>query len=183
MKKTKIALTATTLAILSLMITAYHTEQTSSPSSPQICPVSGIVEVNKTYTPPFETKPLVGEAMPKISTQIKEIIKPPTEESSTPQPTEKEEPTITPTPTIQTATKPTTLTSKEPNTPRMGDTRIVNGKRQSYFLGFGWIEDKGENECIFAEDMYENGNKIGIMGGGTMVCSDGDINKMVGIMD
>ena len=65
----------------------------------------------------------------------------------------------------------------------MGDTRIVNGKRQSYFLGFGWIEDKGENECIFAEDMYENGNKIGIMGGGTMVCSDGDINKMVGIMD
>ena len=41
----------------------------------------------------------------------------------------------------------------------------------------------GENEVIYCEDMYENGNKIGIMGGGTMVCSDGDINKMVGIMD
>jgi hypothetical protein len=178
MKKTKIALTATTLTILSLIITAYHTELTSSPSSPQICPVSGIVEVNKTYTPPFETKPLVGEAMPKISTQIKEIIKPPTEESSTPQTTENIEPTNTPTIPIQAATKPTAPTSKEPPTPQMGDTRIVNGQKQSYFLGFGWVEDKGENECIYVEGMYENGNKIGIMGQ-----SDGDINKMVGTMD
>ena len=74
MKKSKIALTATTLAILSLMITAYHTEPTSSPSSPQNCPVSGVVEVSKTYTPPFETKPLVGEAMPKISTRSRKLL-------------------------------------------------------------------------------------------------------------
>lgn len=54
MKKTKIALTATTLAILSLMITAYHTEPSSLPSSPQNCPVSGVVEVSKSYTPPIK---------------------------------------------------------------------------------------------------------------------------------
>ncbi|MDD3016275.1 MAG: hypothetical protein PHR41_07225 [Lactococcus chungangensis] len=178
MKKTKIALTATTLAILSLMITAYHTEPTSSPSSPQNCPVSGGVEVSKTYTPPFETKPLVGEAMPKISTQIKEIIKPPTEESSTPQTTENIEPTNTPTALTQTATKPTKSIPSEPSTPKMGDTRVVDGQKQSYFLGFGWVDDMGENQCIFVEDMFENGNKIGIMGQ-----SDGDINKMVGTMD
>lgn len=134
--------------------------------------------MSKTYTPPIETKPLVDEEMSRISTQIEEIIEPPTEESSTPQTTEKEEPTITPTPTIQTATKPTTPTPKEPTTPQMGDTRVVNGQKQSYFLGFGWIDDMGENECIYVEDMYENGNKIGIMGQ-----SDGDINKMVGTMD
>lgn len=65
----------------------------------------------------------------------------------------------------------------------MGDTRIIDGKKQSYFLGFGWIDDMGENEVIYCEGMYENGNKIGIMGGGTVVDSDGDINKMVGVMD
>jgi len=69
-------------------------------------------------------------------------------------------------------------------TPQMGDTRVVNGQKQCYFLGFGWIDDNDQpNECIYAEDMYENGNKIGSMGGGTFVDGEGDINKMVGTMD
>lgn len=38
------------------------------------------------------------------------------------------------------------------------------------------------NEGTYAEDMYENGNKICSMGGSTIVDGDGDINKMVGIM-
>lgn len=47
----------------------------------------------------------------------------------------------------------------------MGDTRIVDGQQQIYFLGFGWIEDSNEpNVGIIADD-------------------DGDINKMVGIMN
>lgn len=184
MKKiVKIIVTATVVVITSLIIKAYHTEPTSSPRSPQNCPVSEVVEVSKTYTPPIEEKPLVDEEMSKISTQIEEIIEPTTEESSTPQPTENIEPTNTPTTPIQAATKPTTLTPKEPPTSQMGDTRIVDGQKQSYFLGFDWVEDKGENECIYVEGMYENGNKIGIMDGGTMVGSDGDINKLVGIMD
>jgi len=33
-----------------------------------------------------------------------------------------------------------------------------------YVLGFGWIESRGPNHVEYAEDMYENGNKIGIMG-------------------
>lgn len=33
-----------------------------------------------------------------------------------------------------------------------------------YVHGFGWIESRGPNHCEYAEDMYENGNKIGIMG-------------------
>lgn len=68
--------------------------------------------------------------------------------------------------------------------PQMGDTRVVSGQKQCCFLGFGWIDDNDEpNECIYAEDMYENGNKIGSMGGGTFVDGEGDINKMVGTMD
>lgn len=86
--------------------------------------------------------------------------------------------------------------------PHMGDVRVINGEKQVYILGFGWIKDEGGgNVGTVAEDMYENGNKIGIMGGGTTVGkpsdelignkvgimggtvgSDGDINKQVGIM-
>lgn len=33
-----------------------------------------------------------------------------------------------------------------------------------YVPGFGWIESQGPNYVEYAEDMYENGNKIGIMG-------------------
>ena len=32
-----------------------------------------------------------------------------------------------------------------------------------YVEGFGWIESHGPNHVEYAEDMYENGNKIGIM--------------------
>ena len=39
--------------------------------------------------------------------------------------------------------------------------------------GFDHVPYLGPNICIVLEDMYENGNKIGIMG---------DINKQVGIM-
>ena len=33
-----------------------------------------------------------------------------------------------------------------------------------YVSGFGWIENQGPNHVDYAADMYENGNKIGIMG-------------------
>ena len=61
---------------------------------------------------------------------------------------------------------------------------MVDGQKQVCFLDFGWIDDNEElNQGIYADDMYENGNKIGSMGGGTFVDGEGDINKMVGIMD
>ncbi len=40
--------------------------------------------------------------------------------------------------------------------PQSGDTIYVEG--------FGWIESQGPNRVEYAADMYENGNKIGIMG-------------------
>lgn len=85
---------------------------------------------------------------------------------------------------------PSTVSDKLPKQsttspePKMGDTRTIDGQKQVYFLGFGWIEDNDEpnvgitvdgdgdiNKMVgsmsgvtYAEDMYENGNKIGIMG-------------------
>ena len=43
--------------------------------------------------------------------------------------------------------------------PQAGD--VKDGK--TYLPGFGYIENSGENQGQYAEDMYENGNKIGIM--------------------
>ena len=33
-----------------------------------------------------------------------------------------------------------------------------------YVVGFGWVEYEGPNHCKDGTDIYENGNKIGIMG-------------------
>lgn len=46
----------------------------------------------------------------------------------------------------------------EPNEPQGGDTK----DGQVYLPGFGWVTDTGGSGSA-ADDMYENGNKIGIM--------------------
>jgi hypothetical protein len=50
---------------------------------------------------------------------------------------------------------------KSDNQPQGGD---VNNKGETYLPGFGWIKNSGENQRSVADDMYENGNKVGIMG-------------------
>ncbi len=39
----------------------------------------------------------------------------------------------------------------------------INENGEKYVLGFGYIPYDGENICHYAEDMYMNGNKVGIM--------------------
>ena len=45
------------------------------------------------------------------------------------------------------------------STPKTGDMK----DGQMYVEGFGWVPYEGEGSGVVAEDMYENGNKIGIM--------------------
>jgi len=171
-KKTKIVVATTAVAITSLMINAYQIDPTISPTVPQIAPVSEVVAIGRTYTPPSGTEPIVAEEIIEISTQNEHISKVVTEppitepiptEIAPTQPTEKEKTDTTTTPTTQTATKPTTPPAPISTEPKNGDTRIVDGKQQGYLLGFGWVDYMGENEVIYCEGMYENGNKIGIM--------------------
>lgn len=93
-----------------------------------------------------------------------------------------EEETKKPAPT-QTAqqVKPSPSTSE----PHNGNVRVVEGERQVYLLGFGWIKDEGGGSVgTVAADMYENGNKIGIIRSGTTVGNPGDelTGNKVGIM-
>ena len=54
---------------------------------------------------------------------------------------------------------PSADTKKKENEPQGGAPQ--NGK--IYVEGFGWIDDVGEGQGTTADDMYENGNKIGEM--------------------
>lgn len=193
-KKPKIKLAVTTLAIFSPMITAHQPPPQIPPHQPDVRPVSALIQSSRDNIPPPLVEHQISQTVPsqnaQSSTQNQPADNPMEEQNVTPsvnnppQPTEKEKPTNTSVPPTEMPTKPTTTPPAPTSTePKMGDTRIVNGKKQSYFLGFGWVDDMGENEVVYCEGMYENGNKIGIMGSGNVVDSDGDINKIVGIMD
>ena len=69
--------------------------------------------------------------------------------------------------------------------PHMGDVRVVNGEKQIYILGFGWIKDQGggsQGTMVGNPGDELTGIKVGQMGDGTTVHGKGDINKQVGIM-
>lgn len=65
-----------------------------------------------------------------------------------------------PTAENQTESAPEPPAPLEPEIEAIGD----NSADMAYVPGFGWIESQGPNQVEYAEDMYENGNKIGIMG-------------------
>ncbi len=190
MMKKKVKITAAvSVAIISLMLITLHNQPMQEPPIPDTSPVSAPLELGRDNTPPAESKAAKADKSPEISTQTPPQDNTPTEtDSESPSPvdskkilTESSPPRDNPPPTPAPSKNTTTATVCEP---KMGDTRTVDGQKQVYFLGFGWIDDNDEpNECIYADDMYENGNKIGSMGGGTFVDGEGDINKMVGRMD
>ena len=66
----------------------------------------------------------------------------------------------TPTPENHDTYEPPKEVPQDSSEPQGGD---VNSAGQTYLPGFGWIDSSGENQAIQADDMYENGNKIGIM--------------------
>ena len=59
---------------------------------------------------------------------------------------------------------PPTQPEPEPTPESEPETSNSNSEDMVYVEGFGWIESQGANQVEYAEDMYENGNKIGSMG-------------------
>lgn len=189
MMKKKVKITAAvSVAIISLIIPLYNQPPQEAPV-PDTSPTSASLELGNGNTLPTENKAVVADESPEIGTQnppqdsthTESDFVPPNTADSTEILTESSTPRDNPTPTSAPSKNKTAATACEP---KMGDTRIVDGQKQVYFLGFGWIDDNEEtNQGVYVEDMYENGNKIGSMGGGTFVDGEGDINKMVGRMD
>lgn len=111
-------------------------------------------------------KPLTQPKEPEVSLtteleQVDETIAEPVLEETVEQP-----PASAPKPTAGNqdapATEPTNTPEPEP-TPEP-ETVDSSSENMVYVPGFGWIESQGPNQVEYAEDMYENGNKIGIMG-------------------
>lgn len=124
-------------------------------------------------TPALPTPAAVIATQPEVSEmpEMKEVITPEEEKAEATQPEQGEEVHITlepspgqtsppseaPVPPEQDATPP-----QEPKpAPALLDSAPDN---MVYVPGFGWIESQGPNHAEYAKDMYENGNKIGIMG-------------------
>ena len=82
----------------------------------------------------------------------------PTEVPAAPQAQPTPSPEMTSEPTPDPAPEPT------PEPPAAQTTVESQSGDMVYVPGFGWIENQGPNHVDYAADMYENGNKIGIMG-------------------
>lgn len=186
-RKTKqgIAVSGCVAAVSLLAILSAPSIESEPAPAPPAAPVSACTAEDRVIPPPKPNPSPVGEKTATVdphNTHATEIdSEPPAHGSGAGTVTQPESPRDKPTPAPVTPKMPHPTA---PAKPKMGDTRTVDGQKQVYSLGFGWIEDNDTpNEAYYAEDMYENGNKVGIMNGGTFVDGDGDINKMMGIMD
>ncbi|WP_195463288.1 DUF6550 family protein [Anaerotruncus colihominis] len=111
-------------------------------------------------TAPQATLPEPTEPATLLTTETEEVdgtIAEPILEEADEQPPA---PTPAPTSENQAESAPEPPAPLGPETETSGD----NSADMVYVPCFGWIESQGPNQAIYAEDMYENGNKIGIMG-------------------
>ena len=103
-----------------------------------------------------ESGVLKAESAPEVASEEVPIPSPEIEDEA-----ETEQEYVPPT---QTDSIPVQLTQPEPKSapePIANDNELAD---MVYVPGFGWIQSEGPNHAEYAEDMYENGNKIGIMG-------------------
>lgn len=124
-------------------------------------------------TPALPTPAAVIAAQPEVweMPEMKEVITPEEEKAEATQPEQAEEVHITLEPSPGQTPPPSEaqvppeqgaapLQEPEP-APASPDSAPDN---MVHVPGFGWIESQGPNHVEYAEDMYENGNKIGSMG-------------------
>ena len=127
---------------------------------------------------PAEATPMVPTPAAVIATQpevpeiaeVEEVI-PPEEEKSEATLSElveeadiAPEPSPTQTPPASEVPVPPEQNATPQQEPEPAPTPDSVSDNMVYVPGFGWIESQGPNHAEYAEDMYENGNKIGIMG-------------------
>lgn len=118
-------------------------------------------------TLPEAEKPVLPVVTEQKETEMPETKSAPettTEELPVPAPEIEDEPVAEQKSAPPTKTDPTPV---QPAQPESAPEPIANDNKLAdmvYVPGFGWIQSEGSNHVEYAEDMYENGNKIGIMG-------------------
>ena len=123
-------------------------------------------------TPALPTPAAVIATQPEVPKipEIEEVISPEEEKAEATLTELVEEADIVPEPSpvqtpseseLQAPSEQDATPQQEPEPTPAPDSKPDN---MVYVPGFGWIESQGPNHAEYAEDMYENGNKIGIMG-------------------
>ena len=97
-----------------------------------------------------------AESAPEVATEELPIPVPEIEDEA-----ETEQEYVPPTQTDSIPVQPTQPEPKSAPEPIANDNELAD---MVYVPGFGWIQSEGPNHVEYAEDMYENGNKIGTMG-------------------
>ena len=164
--KKRIIVTAAITACLALCAAVWpQTEKVEKPPTPS---------ETANVTTPRPTLPEPEELILPAITEKQESGMP--EAESAPEVAAKELPTPAPEIEDEAETKqksaPPTHTDLTPVQPAQPEPKSAPGPIANdneladmvYVPGFGWIQSEGPNHVEYAEDMYENGNKIGIMG-------------------
>ena len=128
--------------------TAVTTPRPTLPETEELV-LPAITEKQESGMPEAESAPEVAaKELPTPAPEIEDEAE--TEQKSAP-----------PTQTDSIPVQPTQPEPKSAPEPKANDNELAD---MVYVPGFGWIESQGSNQVEYAEDMYENGNKIGIMG-------------------
>ena len=162
--KNRIIITATFAACLALCAAVWpQTEKVEKPPTPS--ETANVTTPRPTLPEPEELilPAITGKKESEMS-GTKSAQETTTEELPVPAPEIEDEPMAEQksAPPMQTELAPVHPTQSESAPePIANDNELAD---IVYVPGFGWIESQGPNQVEYAEDMYENGNKIGIMG-------------------
>ena len=124
-------------------------------------------------TPALPTPAVVIATQPEIPeiAEMEEVISPEEEKTEATLPELVEEADIVPEPSpaqTPSASEVPVLPEQDVTAPQEPEPAPASPNsapdNMVYVPGFGWIESQGPNHAEYAEDMHENGNKIGIMG-------------------
>lgn len=131
-----------------------------------------IAESSETETEVETLPPQNDQVVQEIQTEATKPAEPPREKTTNPnqkpngetviepEPVKHEEVAVpTEAPKVEELPETKTPESAPSSEPQSGET----GAGGVYVPGFGWVEGNGDSYGVTAEDMYENGNKIGIM--------------------
>ena len=125
--------------------------------TPALTPTPAVIAPQAPLPEPTEpAMPLTTEMEEVDGTIAKPVLEEADEQPSAP----------TPAPTAENQAEPALEPTDTPEPEPIPEPEVTDRSSENmvYVPGFGWIESRGPNQVTYAEDMYENGNKIGIMG-------------------
>ena len=165
MKRRFIVTTAITACLALCAAVWPQTEKVEKPPTPS--ETANVTTPRPTLPEPEELiLPAITEKQESGMPEAESAQETTTEELPVPAPEIEDEPMTEQKSAPPTQTDPIPVQPTQPE-PKSAPEPIANDNELAdmvYVPGFGWIQSEGPNHVEYAEDMYENGNKIGIMG-------------------